>query len=170
MPEWPHYKNSPACNNFLPFSTISNELLFVTLTSLRAFMEPPWWKASVVSLETSSFLDVDPWWLRQLKPWRGPVQTGKSRQFNGQLCSSAPPQFTVVGSCKRKKISQRRFLYFRVSSVWAFFDKSWICSSQAVVGQWWGGDGSLGKCRCSGDGSSCANRPCPPEKIHPVSF
>jgi len=65
-------------------------------------MQPPWWKASTVSLETSSFLDVDPWWLRQLKPWRGPVQTGKSRQFNGQLCSSVPPQFTVVGSYKKR--------------------------------------------------------------------
>lgn len=96
-------------------------------------MQPPWWKASVVSLETSSFLDVDPWWLRQLTPWRGSVQTGKSRQFNGQLCSSAPPQFTVVGSYKRK-ISQRRFLYFRVSSAWAFLTKAEPAAHRPLLG------------------------------------
>lgn len=96
-------------------------------------MQPPWWKASVVSLETSSFLDVDPWCLRQLKPWRGPVQTGRSRQFNGQLCSSAPPQFTVVGSYKRK-ISRRRFLYFRVSSVWAFLTKAGSAAPRLLLG------------------------------------
>lgn len=70
--------------------------LHQTLASPR---EPPE-KASAVTVETSSFLDADPRRLRQPRPKRGLVQTGKSRQFNGRLCSS--DSYTVYSSWSNK--------------------------------------------------------------------
>lgn len=127
-------------------------------------MQPPWWKASAVSLETSSFLEVDPRWLRQRKPWRGPVQTGKSRQFNGQLCSSIPPQFTVVGSYKKKKKNHNEccFILLCVGVFWQNMMGHGL--NLEPVGCCWALVGSLAKCWCLGDGFPCSNRPRPLEK------